>query len=134
MKKYTRQRIILDLVENNEIKTQEELSRDIKELKILKVQNKKGEYKYKVVDSIYESLDERLNKICKLAILSIKHNEDMILIKTIPHTASICGSYIESAKLKMVSGIVTGTDTIFIAVDDKSFLDSVIEDIKKLVR
>ena len=34
----------------------------------------------------------------------------------------------------MVSGIVTGTDTIFIAVDDKSFLDSVIEDIKKLVR
>ena len=86
------------------------------------------------MDSIYESLDERLNKICKLAILSIKHNEDMILIKTIPHTASICGSYIESAKLKTVSGIVTGTDTIFIAVDDKSFLDSVIEDIKKLVR
>lgn len=150
MKKYTRQRIILDLVENNEMKTQEELSeclekkgihstqatvsRDIKELKILKVQNKNGEYKYKVVDSMYDSLDERLNKICKLAILSMKHNGDMILIKTIPHTASICGTYIESAKLKMVSGIVTGTDTIFIAVDDKSFLDEVIEDIKKLLR
>ena len=73
MKKYTRQRIILDLVENNEIKTQEELSeclekkgihstqatvsRDIKELKILKVQNKNGEYKYKVVDSMYDSLN-----------------------------------------------------------------------------
>ena len=141
MKKYTRQRIILDLIENNEIKTQEELSdclekkgirstqatvsRDIKELKILKVQTKNGEYKYKVVDSLYDSLDERLNKICKLAIL---------LIKTIPHTASICGSYLESAKLKMVSGIVTGNDTIFIAIDDKAFLDSVVEDIRKLVR
>ena len=58
----------------------------------------------------------------------------MILIKTIPHTASICGSYLESAKLKMVSGIVTGNDTIFIAIDDKAFLDSVVEDIRKLVR
>lgn len=150
MKKYTRQRIILDLVENNEIKTQEELSdclekkgihstqatvsRDIKELKILKVQTKNGEYKYKVVDSIYDSLDERLSKICKLAILSIKHNGDVILIKTIPYTASVCGSYIENAKLKMVSGIVTGNDTIFIAIDDKIFLDSVVEDIRKLVR
>ena len=41
---------------------------------------------------------------------------------------------IENAKLKMVSGIVTGNDTIFIAIDDKTFLDSVVEDIRKLVR
>ena len=34
----------------------------------------------------------------------------------------------------MVSGIVTGNDTIFIAVDDKEYLDSVVEDIRKLVR
>ena len=75
-----------------------------------------------------------MSKICKLAILSIKHNGDVILIKTIPYTASVCGSYIENAKLKMVSGIVTGNDIIFIAIDDKTFLDSVVEDIRKLVR
>ena len=34
----------------------------------------------------------------------------------------------------MVTGIVTGNDTIFIAIDDKAFLDSVVEEVKKLVR
>lgn len=150
MKKYTRQRIILDLIENNEIRTQEDLSeylitrgvkatqatisRDIKELKISKVQTRNGEYKYSVVDTINDSLSERLNKICKLATLSVKHNDDMILIKTISHTASICGTYIENSKIKGVSGIVTGNDTIFIAVEDKQELDRILEEIKKLIR
>ncbi|MCI5997576.1 MAG: arginine repressor [Peptoniphilaceae bacterium] len=150
MKKYTRQRIILDLIENNEIRTQEDLSeylitrgvkatqatisRDIKELKISKVQTRNGEYKYSVVDTINDSLSERLSKICKLATLSVKHNDDMILIKTISHTASICGTYIENSKIKGVSGIVTGNDTIFIAVEDKQELDRILEEIKKLIR
>ena len=95
MKKYTRQRIILDLVENNEIKTQEELSeclekkgirstqatisRDIKELKILKVQNKKGEYiienTFNIKKIFTKSTDELFNIVKKLSELYIK-NED----------------------------------------------------------
>lgn len=43
----------------------------------------------------------------------------MILIKTISHTASICGTYIENSKIKGVNGIVTGSITIFIAVENK---------------
>ena len=150
MKKYTKQRIILDLIEKNEIKTQEELSehlatrgiqstqatisRDIKELKISKVQTRDGEYKYAVVDTMHDSLNERLSKICKLATLSVKHNDDMILIKTISHTASICGSYIENSMIHGISGIVTGNDTIFIAVENKENLEYIYNEIKRLIR
>lgn len=150
MKKYTRQRLILDLIDENEIHTQEELSeyleehgvratqatisRDIKELRISKVQTKEGEYHYAIIDTVHDSLNERLEKIFRSAVLSIKHNNDLIIIKTISHTAAICGVAITNAKLENVSGIITGNDTIFIAVEDKSGLDQLVNEIKSIVR
>ena len=81
MKKYTRQRLILDIIQNNEVKTQSQLSkllrdqgvdatqatisRDIKELRISKVQTDDYEYKYTVIDTVYDSLNERMEKYLK---------------------------------------------------------------------
>lgn len=150
MKKYTRQRLILDLIEENEIHTQEELSdflekngvratqatisRDIKELRISKVQTRDGEYHYAIIDTFHDSLNERLDKIFKSAVLTVKHNNDMVIIKTISHTATVCGTSITNAKIDDISGIIAGNDTIFIAVDDKSKLDSIVNEIKSIIR
>ena len=150
MKKYTRQRLILNLIEENEIQTQEELSeylkergvratqatisRDIKELRISKVQTTDGEYKYTIIDTVHDSLNERLDKIFKSAVLSIKRNEDMVIVKTISHTATVCGMTIINAKLKNISGIITGNDTIFIAPEDESKLEILEEDIKTIIK
>lgn len=75
MKKHTRQRVILDIIKENEIETQEELaeylldrkiditqatiSRDIKELRLIKVLTPKGKYKYATMDSQYEGVDRK---------------------------------------------------------------------------
>lgn len=150
MKKYTRQRLILDLIEENEIHTQEELSeylekygvratqatisRDIKELRISKVQTKEGEYQYAIIDTVHDSLNERLDKIFKSAVLSIKHNGDMVIIKTISHTATVSGMAIANAKLDNIAGILTGNDTIYITVDDKSGLGKLVSEIKSIIR
>ena len=99
MKKYDRQRLILSLIEHHDIETQEQLasllkehgveatqatiSRDIKELRITKVQTPDGLYKYTVLDTMHDSLNERLNEIFKSAVLSLKINRDMIIVKTI---------------------------------------------------
>ncbi|WP_300408200.1 arginine repressor [Lagierella sp.] len=150
MKKYARQRLILDLVQKNEIKTQEELSelleengvratqatisRDIKELRISKVQSRDGEYQYAVIDTVHDSLNERLNKIFKSAVLNIDHNGDMVIVKTISHTATLCAVPITNAKIKNVCGILSGDDVIFIAVDDKSKLDKIVDEIKSIMK
>ncbi|MDO5719034.1 MAG: arginine repressor [Tissierellia bacterium] len=150
MKKYTRQRLILDLIEENVIQTQEELSdylksngvratqatisRDIKELRISKVQTSDGDYRYAIIDTVHDSLNERLEKIFRSAVLSIKRNEDLIVVKTISNTATVCGLAITNAKLKGITGIITGNDTIFIAVDDKLQIDNIIESIKSIVK
>ena len=96
MKKYNRQRLILTMLAQQEVQTQEGLadllreqgvhatqatiSRDIKELRISKVQTVKGSYKYTVLDSVHDSLNERLHKILRSAILSVYHNGNMVII------------------------------------------------------
>lgn len=150
MKKYTRQRLILDLIEENVIRTQEELSdflkannvratqatisRDIKELRISKVQTSDGDYRYAIIDTVHDSLNERLEKIFRSAVLTIKSNGDMVIVKTIANTGTVCGHAITNAKIKGIAGILTGNDTVFIAADDKNDLDAIVEQIQAIVK
>lgn len=150
MKKYTRQRLILDLIQNNEVKTQSQLSRllkemgvdatqatisrDIKELRISKVQADDYEYKYTVIDTVHDSMNERLEKIFKASVLSVEDNNDLIIIKTISYTATVCGLFITNAKLENIAGIITGHDTIFISPKKLELKHELIEKIRSLVK
>ncbi len=148
MKKYDRQRLILDLIETYDIETQEELSsllrekgviatqatisRDIKELRVSKIQTPEGVYKYTVLDTVHDSLNERLNKIFRSSVLSVKKNRDMIILKTISYTATVCGLTITNAKIDGIAGIITGHDTIFIEVEEGYDLDEIMSKIKEI--
>ncbi|MDO4594343.1 MAG: arginine repressor [Tissierellia bacterium] len=150
MKKYTRQRLILDIIQNNEVKTQSQLSqllrehgvkatqatisRDIKELRISKVQADDYEYKYTVIDTVHDSMNKRLEKIFKASVLSVEENNDLIIIKTISYTATVCGLYITNVKLENIAGIITGHDTIFISPKDTGEKHQLIEKIRSLVK
>ncbi|MCI7238392.1 MAG: arginine repressor [Anaerococcus sp.] len=150
MKKYTRQRLILDIIQNNDVKTQSQLSellkehginatqatisRDIKELRISKVQSDDYDYKYTVVDNDYDSFTERMEKIFKESVLSIEKSNQLIVIKSISYCATVCGAYITNAKLDNVGGIVTGIDTIFISPVDGEKIDVLVEDLRSLIK
>lgn len=150
MKKYNRQRLILDLIDKYEIRTQDELaslleengvratqatiSRDIKELRISKVQAGDGEPKYTILDTVQDSLNDRIDKIFRSACLSVEHNGDLIIVGTVAYSATICGLRITNAKLDHIVGMVAGHDNIFLAVDDKKNLDTVVDNIKELMR
>jgi hypothetical protein len=87
MKKYTRQTKILELITKTEVETQEELaealknmgievtqatiSRDIKELRLVKVMSKSGKYKYATISQSQEGITDRLNKIFENSVVSI---------------------------------------------------------------
>lgn len=150
MKKYTRQRIILDLVENIEIETQEELldyllekgiditqatiSRDIKELRLIKVLTGNGKYKYTTVNNQSEGVDERLSKIFRSSVLNVYKAENIIVIKTLPGAANICASALDNFKIEGVMGTVSGDNTIFIAVSHMDIMDSILDSIQNLLK
>jgi transcriptional regulator of arginine metabolism len=141
---------MLDLIENYEIETQEELadyllergieitqatiSRDIKELRLVKVLTSGGKYKYATMDSQYEGINERLIKVFKSSVLSVDKAENIIVIKTLPGAAQICASAIDNFKIEGAAGTIAGDDTIFIAVSRMDLTESTLGNIQNLLK
>lgn len=149
MRKYTRQRKILELIENKEIETQEELSdelensginitqatisRDIKELGLVKVITNKGRYKYAAIEEDKAGTKERLMQIFRSSIINFEVAGPILVIKTLPGSAQICALAIDSFDIKGVVGTIAGYDTIFTAINSEKEVDKVIERLKNLL-
>lgn len=142
MRKYSRHAKILEIVQNYEIETQEDLSerlnkegmsvtqatvsRDIRELRLVKVLSKSGKYKYAPMGQNQEGNTERLIKIFKSSIISVNVAGHLIVLKTLPGAAQISGSAIDALEIDEIVGTIAGDDTVFIAVSDKKKIDSII--------
>ena len=103
--KTVRQVTILDIIEKNEIETQEELadalrmrgiqvtqatvSRDIKELRLLKVLTPMGTYKYATADKAENGLTDRFIRMLAESVLSVADAGNMIVIKTLSGSAAV---------------------------------------------
>lgn len=149
MRKYDRQRIILSIIEENEVETQEELaellkhrniiatqatiSRDIKELRLTKVQTSDGKYKYAVIETMHDTLNERLNKIFRSSVLTIRKNRDRIIITTISYAAAVTSLALTNRKISGISAMVSGSDTIMVEVDENYNIDEVVKEIEGLI-
>jgi len=143
MKKYQRQSKILELIENFEMETQEDLSnylkragiditqatisRDIKELRLVKVLSKNGKYKYALMEDNKEGTTERLIKIFKSSVIDFNVAENIIIIKTLPGAAQVCASAIDTAKIDGIAGSIAGNDTIFVAIEKEEKTDYVLK-------
>lgn len=150
MKKYTRQTKILELISKSEIETQEELaeglkamgidvtqatiSRDIKELRLVKVMAKSGKYKYATIGQSQEGITDRLNKIFENSVVSIDKAMNIIVIKTIPGAAQICASAIDYMGVDEVVGTLAGDDNVFVAIRTLEDVDNVLQEFKKNIR
>ncbi|MFC4738072.1 transcriptional regulator AhrC/ArgR [Bacillus daqingensis] len=121
---------IRDIIGNNDVETQDELvnelrragfnvtqatvSRDIKELHLVKVPMMDGRYKYSLPS------DQRFNPLQKLkralvdSFVSIDHTSHMIVIKTLPGNANAVGALIDNLDWQEIMGTICGDDTILI--------------------
>lgn len=149
MKKYARHSKILELIETNEIETQEELadylkklgievtqatvSRDIRELRLVKILAKSGKYKYAVIGQNAEGTTDRLIKIFKNSIVSVDTAGHLLVVKTLPGAAQVCGSAVDSLGIEEIVGTIAGDDTIFIAISNIDKIDEIREIFRKFL-
>lgn len=131
MARSIRQSKILELISTREIETQEELvsclrnanfditqatiSRDIKELGLIKILSAEtGKYKYAIVENGEQAVSNKYISIFKEAVISIKSAQNLVVLKTIKSMASaICG-LVDKLNLDGVMGAVAGDDTVMI--------------------
>ena len=131
MARSVRQSKILELISTREIETQDELveclrnanfditqatiSRDIKELGLIKILSAEtGKYKYSLVDSGEQAISNKYISIFKEAVISIKPAQNLVVLKTIKAMASSICSLIDKLNLDSVMVAVAGADTVMI--------------------
>lgn len=133
--KNARQTAILSLIEQHDIETQEELagklkemgiavtqatvSRDIKELRLLKVLSAKGGYKYATADKAEHGLSDRFVRMFKDSVLSIAYAGNIVVIKTLSGSANVAGEAIDSMRLPEILGTMAGDNTVFVVVQNE---------------
>ena len=148
--KNARQMAILSIIEKDSIETQEELaaklrdlgivvtqatvSRDIKELRLLKVLTPDGSYKYATVDKAEHGVSERLVCMFIDSVLSISHAENLIVIRTLPGSANAAGEAIDSMRWPEVLGTISGDNTIFVAVRSAAEAPAVVEKFQEILK
>ncbi|MFW5648564.1 MAG: arginine repressor [Candidatus Alkaliphilus sp. MAG34] len=148
--KYTRHKKILEIIETKEIETQEELSdelkkqglnvtqatvsRDIKELRLIKILAGDGKYKYATLNNQDNILSDRLVRIFKNSIISIDYAGNILVMKTLTGSAQAAAAAIDAAGLEEVVGTIAGDDTIFLLIRDAGRMEEIIKHFRKLMR
>ena len=148
--KNDRQEMIIKLVKEHEISTQDELtalmkkngfavtqatcSRDINELGIIKVTLPNQVSKYAVLDRTGDIAPGRLLNVFANSLISCKSVMNMVVIKTLPGMAQAAASALDSMHLQYVVGTIAGDDTVFVAapgIDEAAALVSTIDDMMR---
>ena len=148
--KSQRQAKILEIIANDNIETQEQLlaalqkegfrgtqatiSRDIKELRIVKELTSLGTYRYTTSSNeLSGSFSARMNTIFRECVVGYDYAQNIIVIRTLPGLASAAGSAIDSMNMSMVVGTLAGDDTVMVVMRDNNAAVAFGSEIKNLI-
>lgn len=147
--KNDRQKAILDIIAAQNIETQEELgaqlqqhgfrvtqatiSRDIKELHLIKVQAERGVYKYAVNEASAVLNTERMVRIFREVAVSVQGSGNIVVINTLSGSGPAAGEAIDNFGIEEIIGSLAGDNTVF-AVTEEHMRDTVIEKLRAIMR
>ena len=146
--KTKRQAKILELIKKNNIETQEELSdyleregyqvtqatvsRDIRELKLTKVQSENGRQRYMVMQN-QTAFSDKYIRILKDGYVSMDMAQNILVIKTVSGMAMAVAAALDEIHFHEIVGCIAGDDTIMCAVRSVDDTILLMEKLKKLI-
>jgi transcriptional regulator of arginine metabolism len=147
--KIARHAKILEIISDKDIETQEELaeelknigidvtqatvSRDIKELKLIKVLSKDGRYKYATISPNENILSDRLVSIFTQTVLTVDYVGNTIVVRTISGSAPAAAEAIDTLNWDGIVGTLAGDNTIFLIARSEKKAEELVNKLKKLM-
>lgn len=114
--------------------TQATISRDIKELHIVKELTKFGTYRYTTATKeVSGSFSNRLNTIFKECVTGYDYSQNIVVIHTIPGLAAAAASSVDAMAMSFVLGTIAGDDTVFIVMRDQNAAAAFCSEVKNLL-
>ncbi len=148
MIKNSRRQAIVEIIKTFDISTQEELtekliekgfnvsqatiSRDIKELNLIKATGSNKKSKYAIVEDFSTKLSPQLVNLFKQITISIESANNLIVLKTISGNASAAGMAIDGIKFPQIIGTVAGDDTLLIITKTSADAEIVVKGLEQL--
>ena len=145
--KSARQSKIIELIEEYDIMTQEELSellsqggfpntqatisRDIRELKLTKITTASGKPKYAIQQPQDVDIWRKYRQVLAAGILTMETSENLIVIKTVSGVAMAVAAALDNLDINGLMGCIAGDDTIIAVARSKDMSEKVIANIEK---
>ena len=116
------------------VSTQATISRDIKELRIVKELTSLGTYRYTTAArEMPSTFSGRLNTIFRECVTSFDYAQNIIVIHTLPGLANAAASALDAMNMSVVLGTIAGDDTVFIVMRDTNAAAAFCGEIKGLL-
>ena len=132
---------ILELIEEKEIETQEELcaelsacnysvtqatvSRDIKELHLFKVKGSKKRFRYTSISENEGGISDKMRSLFQACVLEIRRVNNLIVIKTLNGNAGNAGAVVDRLEYREVLGCISGVDTTLLICESSESAQTV---------
>ena len=130
----TQEQLLEELQKEGFRGTQATISRDIKELRIVKELSSMGTYRYTAsANEMDSSFTGRLNTIFRECVVSFDYAQNIIVIRTLPGLASAAGSALDSMNINSVVGTLAGDDTVMVVMRDNNTAAALCGEIKNLI-
>ena len=145
-----RQKQILTIVSEHDVETQEELivrlkasgfkatqatvSRDIKELRLIKMATENGHYKS--VQSVGEDgkSSAKFDNVLRETVISVRNAGPIVVVRTYAGMAMAAAAAVDAMQINCILGTIAGDDTIFIAVSDEVASDLIEKKIERIIQ
>ncbi len=147
--KTRRQAKILELIQRNDVETQEELSaylvregfqvtqatvsRDIRELKLTKIAMDNGNQKYAVITDADSGMMEKYARVLREGFISMDLAKNIVVIKTVSGMAGAVCAAIDAMKFQEMVGSIAGDDTIICIIRDDEEAVKIMKKLRKIV-
>lgn len=141
---------IVELIENYDLETQEELaerlrqegydvtqatvSRDIRELKLSKVSIGGGRQKYVLLKEQHGEMSDKYVRVLQEGMSSMGMAQSLLVVKTVPGMAMAVAAALDAMHMKEIVGTIAGDDTIMLAVRSAGEAEIVREKIDSVLK
>ena len=148
--KNKRQEMILEIIETMSVETQEELaeilkernfpvtqatiSRDIKELRLIKTLSDKGVYCYTVAERKDARSQSAMIRLFSDVVVSVESTGNLVVVRTISGSASAAAEELDTMHFTEICGCIAGDNTIFLAVHEGVNVAELVKKLKRMAK
>ena len=129
----TQHQLLLALAERGVKSTQATLSRDIKDMRLIKELGPKGTYRYVAAKPEADNFEDRLRTILRESVVSYDVAQNIVVIKTLPGLGQGACSAFDSMDIEGLVGSLAGDDTLFLAMRDNERAKAFCHEIENII-